>query len=124
MLKKILLGIIANGAALYGVTYFMPEIRYTGGIAFFVFGGVTMGLINTVLKPILKLLMLPLQIITLGLSLIVLNGIIFWIFSAVLDIIAVADIRLVVAATKDYFIAGFVFGIVNWVLHVLLSPHH
>lgn len=121
MLKKIILGIILNGAALYGVTYLLPaDITYTGGIAFFALGGFVMGILNSIVKPIMKLLTLPLAIITMGLSLILLNGIIFWIFKIILDTILVANVTLQVAGVKTYLLAGFLFGLINWIEHLLV----
>lgn len=121
MLKKLLLGIILNGAALYGVIYFLPEdITYTGGIAFFVIGGVVMGILNTLVKPILKIVTLPLHILTLGLSLILLNGIIFWIFKTVIDTMVIEGITIQVSGIVTYVIAGFLFGLINWVAHLVI----
>lgn len=81
-----------------------------------------MGLLNSIVKPVLKLLTLPLQILTLGLSLIILNGIIFWIFDVVIDTIVIEGVTLTVTGTKIYFLAGFLFGLINWVEHLLI--HH
>lgn len=121
MLKKILIGIILNAAALFGVTYFLQDIKYTGGVAFFAIGGIVMGLLNTVVKPVLKLLTLPLQILTVGLSLVVLNGVIFWIFDIVIDTLVIEGITLDVPTIKTYFLAGFLFGLINWVEHLAIK---
>jgi len=121
VLKKVLIGIVLNGAALYGVIYFLPsQIQYTGGVAFFAIGGLVMGILNSIVKPILKLLTLPLQILTLGLSLIILNGIIFWIFDVVIDTIVIEGVTLTVTGIKTYFLAGFLFGLINWIEHLLI----
>jgi putative membrane protein len=123
MIKKIVLNFILNGGALYGVTYIFPvQIHYTGGFGFFALGGVVMGILNAVVKPVLKLLALPLQIVTLGLSLIILNGIIFWIFKIIIDIIAIGGITIQIDAIKTYFLAGVVFGIINWLENIFI-PH-
>lgn len=121
VLKKILIGIVLNGAALYGVIYLMPkDILYTGGLAFFAAGGLVMGILNSIVKPILKLLTLPLQIITLGLSLIILNGIIFWIFKVIIDTIVIKGVTLQVNGTATYALAGVLFGLINWIEHLLI----
>lgn len=120
MLKKLLIGIILNAAALFGVTYFLPQIEYTGGFTFFAIGGIVMGLLNTIVKPILKLLTLPLQILTLGISLVILNGVIFWIFDIVIDTIVIEGVTLTVPTIKTYFLSGFLFGLINWVEHLLV----
>ncbi|MBI2453688.1 phage holin family protein [Candidatus Peregrinibacteria bacterium] len=79
-----------------------------------------MGLLNSIVKPILKLLTLPIQIITLGLSLIVLNGIIFWIFDVIIDTIALEGVSLTVEGIKTYFLAGVAFGVINWLEHIVV----
>lgn len=120
MLQKFIIGIILNGGALYGVTYFLPQIQYTGGLTFFALGGLVMGILNSVVKPILKLLTLPIHILTIGLSLMVLNGIIFWIFDVVIDTIVVKGITLNVPDAKTYFFAGILFGLINWAEHLII----
>lgn len=120
VIKKLILGIILNGLALYAVTYLLPQITYTGGVAFFALGGAVMGILNSIVKPILKLLTLPIQILTLGLSLIVLNGIIFWIFDVAIDTLLIEGITLTIPTVKTYFLAGFLFGFVNWFEHFLV----
>lgn len=120
MFKKFLIGIILNGAALYGVIYLLPEIQYTGGVKFFVIGGLVMGILNSIVKPILKLLTLPIQIVTLGLSLIILNGIIFWIFKVIIDTIAIEGISAIIPNITTYIFAGALFGLINWMEHLII----
>lgn len=121
MIKKLIIGIILNAAALYGVMYFLPEIKYTGGIAFFAIGGLVMGFLNTIVKPVLKLLTLPIHIITVGLSLIILNGFIFWIFKIVIETININQITLQIDSIITYIFAGLIFGIINWLEHLIIS---
>lgn len=121
MFRKIIIGIVLNAAALYAVLQIFPEITYTGGALFFVAGGVVLGLLNGIIKPILKLITFPFQILTLGLSLIVINGFMFWLFGKVLNSIALEGITLTVPAIKTYFLAGFVLGIVNWFIHLIFK---
>lgn len=121
MIKKLFIGIILNALTLYAVLYLFPEIKYTGGVVFFVVGGVVMGILNGIVKPVLKLLTFPIQIITLGLSLIILNGIIFWLFDQTLLALAIDGIALTVPTIKSYFLAGFVFGIINWLIHLFFK---
>lgn len=120
MIKKLLIGIVLNALALYGVIYLLPDITYTGGIAFFAVGGLVMGILNTIVKPILKLVTLPLQILTLGLSLIILNGIIFWIFDQIIDTMVISGITIQVPDLATYAISGLLFGIINWVEHLII----
>ncbi len=120
MIKKIIIGILLNAAALYGVIYLLPEIHYTGGIAFFAIGGLVMGILNSIVKPILKLITLPLHLLTMGLSLIILNGIIFWIFKTAIDTLIIEGITIQVPGISTYLFAGFLFGLINWVEHLII----
>lgn len=123
VLKRIIIGIVLNAGALYAVIYFMDkDITYTGGIAFFAVGGIVMGILNSIVKPILKLLTLPLHIITVGLSLILLNGVIFWIFAVTIDTLAIEGISLQVTDFITYAFAGAIFGVINWVENLIVSP--
>ena len=65
-LKRGAIGIILNGLALYAVLYFLPEIVYTGGWTFFIVGGVLLGFLNWIVKPLIKVLSLPFIFITGG----------------------------------------------------------
>ncbi len=85
MLKKIILGIVINGVALYLVTRFMPEIHYTGDLLFFVIGGIIIGVLNTFIKPLMKLLSFPLIFMTFGLFSFVINTVIFWLTVKVIN---------------------------------------
>lgn len=127
MLQKVIIGIVLNGLALFGVTSILTNIHYTGGLYFFLIGGVVMGILNSIVKPILKTLTFPLHMLTIGLSLIILNGIIFWIFDVVIDTLALKEITLEIPifldkylSLKIYFFAGLIFGIINWVEHLII----
>ena len=38
IIKKAIIGVVLNGAALYGLTLAMEEVTYTGGVTFFIVG--------------------------------------------------------------------------------------
>ena len=74
---KIILNLIINTAAVMGIAYFMPEVTVdslTTGILV----AVVLGLLNTFIRPIIKLLTLPINVITLGLFTFVINAFIIW----------------------------------------------
>ena len=81
---KLLLKWLLSAAALLLVAYLYSgvEVRSFGSalIAAFV-----IGLFNTVLRPVLVLLTLPVTIVTLGLFLFVINALMFWAASGVLS---------------------------------------
>ena len=79
---------------------------------------VIFGIINTVLKPVVKALGCGLYVLTLGLVAIIVNGLLLWLVSYI-----AGDLKL------PFHITGFVpavegaliVGIVTWGLHLLLG---
>jgi putative membrane protein len=74
---KLLLVWILNALALLTVAYFVPGIHVAGFTVALV-AALVIGLINMLIKPILVILTLPITILTLGLFLLVINGLLFY----------------------------------------------
>lgn len=121
MFKKILIGVIINSLALFVVTHFMPDIQYTGGIKFFILAGFIIGVLNTFVKPLMKILSFPLLLATIGLFTLVINAIIFWLTVQVVNGINIADVSVKITQPWIYLVAAFLFGMVNWLLHRFLK---
>src|SRR3546814_1642326 len=80
---EIILVWILNAVALLVVAYILPGITVASfGSA--LIAALVLGLLNTLVKPILILLTLPITIVTLGLFLLVLNALVFWFAGSVL----------------------------------------
>jgi len=120
MLKKIILGVVLNAIALYAVTFFLIDIQYTGGIVFFLIAGFIIGVLNVFIKPLMKLLSFPIMLMTVGLFTLVINAIIFWLTMKVVNGIHFSDVTVIISSTWTYLIAGVVFGLINWVLHLFI----
>ncbi len=83
MLTLLLIWLL-NAVALLAVAYLLP------GIAVASFGSamiaaLVLGLLNTIIKPILVFLTLPITILTLGLFLLVINALVFWFAGSILS---------------------------------------
>ncbi|MBJ7383647.1 phage holin family protein [Mycolicibacterium sp. GCM10028919] len=80
-----------TGVALWIVTLLVDGISFVGGddtlqragIVFVV--AVIFGLVNAIIKPIVKLISLPLYIVTLGLFHVVVNALMLWITSRITE---------------------------------------
>jgi putative membrane protein len=120
LIRKAVLGIALNGLALYGITYFLAEVTYKGGFMFFVVGGFVMGILNTLIKPILRVLAVPLVFLTAGLFLIVINVVMLWLTKEIIDILHIGDVFFEIQGLTTYLIAGFLFGIINWLEHLFI----
>lgn len=69
----IIVQILINAIAIYVAANIVPGISFTGDNTTLLLAGFIMGLINFFIKPVLKLISLPLIFITLGLFTIVIN---------------------------------------------------
>ena len=121
IIKKAIIGVVLNGAALYGLTQAMEEVTYTGGVTFFIVGGVLMGFLNWAVKPIMKAISLPFIFITGGLFLILINGGLLWFLSYFLDIVQFREVSLTFPNLGSYAIGAVVFGVINWVEHMIIK---
>lgn len=109
IITKILLTILA----LLLVSHVVPGIEVESFyIALIV--AVVLGLINLVLKPILLILTLPINLLTLGLFTFVVNAGIFWFVSTFIDGFSVDGFI-------PAFIGAFIIAIVHWCAEKLID---
>ncbi len=74
---------ILNALALLAVASFVPGI-HVDGFAAALIAAFFLGLVNALIRPLLLLLTLPVTLITLGLFIFVINGMLFWFVGSVL----------------------------------------
>ena len=82
-----------------------------GGVAVSSFGSaliaaLVIGLLNTLLRPILVLLTLPVTVVTLGLFLFIINALMFWAASGLLDGFAVNGFGAALIGSLIYSVFG------------------
>lgn len=106
-MKKLLGRIIINMLAIWAASYVISGVSYSGLEGLF-FAAIVFGIVNTFIKPILKLISLPLTIFTLGLFLFIINGI-------TVEITAGLS-ALNTATFGDSIKAGVIITIANWIL--------
>ena len=75
---------ILNAVSLLIVAYVLPGINVASfGSA--LIAALVLGLLNTLVKPVLILLTLPITVVTLGLFLLVVNALVFWFAGTILS---------------------------------------
>ena len=109
---KLLVGWVINALALLGVAYFVPGI-HVSSFVIALFAAVVIGLANMLIKPILVLFTLPVTIITLGLFIFVINGILFWVVGHFLQGFEVQTLMAGV-------IGAFAYSVISWVLSAVI----
>ena len=71
---------LINAVSLFVLPYLMQSIQIRGfGTA--LIAALVLGLINTLIRPILVVLTLPVTLLTLGLFILVINALLFWLAS-------------------------------------------
>jgi putative membrane protein len=113
MLKLLLVWLI-NAVALLAVAYLLPGIKVADFTAAMI-AAVVLGLVNAVIRPVLILLTLPATILTLGLFIFVINGLLFWFVGSYLE-------GFTVAGFWWGFFGAIVYSIVSWALSSVLLP--
>lgn len=102
---RLLIVWLINAAALFVLPYLMQSIRVENFITALI-AALVLGLVNTLIRPILVLLTLPVTVLTLGLFILVINGLLFW---------AVANF------VRGFQVAGFWSAIGGAILYSLIS---
>lgn len=74
---KLLIVWLLNALALLAVAYFVPNIHVANFTTALV-AALVIGLVNMLVKPVLVILTLPITILTLGLFILVINGLLFY----------------------------------------------
>jgi len=77
--------LIINMVAILIISYLFPKMIWVEGFLAALIAAFLLGIVNTIIKPILVLLTLPLTILTLGLFLLVINGLMLWLVSALVS---------------------------------------
>lgn len=109
---KLLLAWIINTVSLIAVAYLMPSISVSGFTTALV-AALVLGLVNTFIRPILVLLTLPVTIVTLGIFIFVINGLLFWFVGSFIE-------GFVVAGFWAGVFGAIVYSLISWLLSALL----
>lgn len=104
---------ILNAIALLAVAYLMPSIEVTGFAAALIAAAV-IGLVNMLIKPVLILLTLPVTILTLGLFIFVINGLLFYFVGEILEGFQVQSLMAGI-------LGAVLYSVVSWLLTSLIS---
>jgi putative membrane protein len=109
---RLLLQWLVNALALFALPYLFTSITVDSFVTALIVA-LVLGLINTLIRPILIVLTLPVTLLTLGLFIFVINGLLFWWVGSFLD-------GFHVSGFWAGFFGAIVYSIVSWLLSSLL----
>ena len=103
---------LINALALLALPYLMQSVAISSfSTAMLV--AVVLGFVNTIIRPILVLLTLPVTVLTMGLFIFVINGLMFW---GVANMVAGFHVAGFWAAVG----AALLYSVISWTLSTLL----
>lgn len=114
MAKRMMLNWLILAVAIAAVASVAPEVNIDGGVLVLLGAAAVVGLVNVLLGPLLRLLSLPLTVMTFGLFGLVVNGLLLAVAAAVSD-------GLEVGGPLGVVVAALVVSIVATILHVVLD---
>lgn len=103
---------LINTLALLALPYLMHSVR-VDSLATALIAALVLGLVNTLIRPIFVLLTLPVTVLTMGLFIFVINGLMFWAVANMVDGFRVGGFWSAVGG-------ALLFSIISWALSAIL----
>jgi putative membrane protein len=112
---RLILRIAINAVALWVAVRIVPNIGFTGDLVGWAIVAIVFGLVNAVVRPIVKLLTFPITLITLGLFTLVINAAMLLLTSWITKILAFEG------SSGQRFWAALLAGLVVSIVSMILS---
>ena len=108
-MKGLIRNTVINGISLAVLNQVIPGVTVLGGFKTFVIAGFILSLLLLIIKPILNILSLPLNMVTLGLFSFFTNSIILYLLT-----VFVTDISVSKFTFNGFTFAGFIVPVMNF----------
>ena len=102
-MKSFIRNIFVNSLSIFLLAQYVPALKISGGIITVIAGGIALSLLFMLVKPILNIISLPLNLVTMGLFSFLTNAIIFYLLT-----VFVPDISISAFLFNGYSFAGFI----------------
>lgn len=134
---KILISIIINAFILYAITYLLGpnadksleagiilwcnDCSYNSfdAIKTYIIGGIILGWINITIRPILKILSLPLFFIFFGFVSFFINALLLFIFTSIINFLWISGVWYEINGVGNFAIAVAIFTVLNTLYSLL-----
>jgi putative membrane protein len=112
MARNLLLVWLINALALLALPYLVPSVQ-VDSFATALVAALVLGLVNTLIRPVLVLLTLPVTVLTLGLFVFVINALLFWFVASFVKGFSVGGFW-------SAFFGAIVYALVSWAASALV----
>ncbi len=109
---RLVLTWIINAIALLAVPYLMHSVDVTS-IGAALVAALVLGLVNTLIRPVLLLLTLPVTLLSMGLFIFIINGFMFWLVAQWVDGFHVDSFWSAIGG-------ALLYSVISWALSTLL----
>ncbi|MES2931977.1 MAG: phage holin family protein [Pseudomonadota bacterium] len=109
---RLLLTWLINAAALFALPYLIDSVKFDN-VQTALIAALVLGLVNALIRPVLLLLTLPVTVLTLGLFILVINGLMFWMVASWIDGFHVAGFWSAV-------LGALLYSVISWALSSLI----
>jgi len=103
---------LINAAALIALPYLMHSVTVSS-VGAALIAAFVLGLVNTLIRPVLVLLTLPITLVSMGLFILVINALLFWTVAQWVDGFSVTGFW-------SAFLGAILYSIISWALSTLL----
>ncbi|MYM40605.1 phage holin family protein [Duganella qianjiadongensis] len=109
---RLVLTWLINAIALLAIPYLMHSVEVTSLGAALV-AALVLGLVNTLIRPVLLLLTLPVTLVSLGLFIFIINGFMFWLVAQWVDGFHVDSFLSAIGG-------ALLYSVISWALTTLI----
>lgn len=110
---RLVIRLLINAAALWLAAQFIDGIDLEGSVAGILLVALVFGVVNAILRPVLKVLSLPVMVVTLGLFALVINALLLWLTGAIMDQLSVDGF---VPALLGAVVIAIVSAVLGWLV--------
>lgn len=128
-MKHIFRGILVYSVAIALTGLFLPGIDYGNQVGTLILTAIVMGIVNTFLRPVLNLILLPVNIITLGFVGLLMNAIILFIvtllvsdFNVIPFTIQFNSSTIYLSLVWSYLISATILSFVTGLIRRIVNP--
>lgn len=106
---------LINALTILGIAYYLPGVGVSGFYAALI-TALILGLVNAIIRPLLVVLTLPINILTLGLFTLVINAVLFWFVATVVE-------GFTVVGFWPAFWGALILSVVSWILGLFFKKN-
>jgi len=124
VIRRFLFHLVVNAAALYFISQLLQgDFEVMGGVKGYLIAASIFGFLNSLVRPVMNLVAIPLILMTAGLFTLVLNMIVVWLAEYALEVLAFEGVSLHFEHFAAFFYTGLLLSIANFLIGWLTAKN-